>query len=424
MLMGRIFRRMGIFSFFRPEPVETRDANLVDEDGVLHALWSGMASGSVAVSGAAALRVPAVASCVRVISEAAASLPVRIMERGEDGSEVEDLNHPIGVMLRGDVNPWTSGFDLIRDMTADALTRDWGGLAFVNRVGDEVREVIRYQPSMISVDYDSKTGEPRYRIEGMSRRSSEILHVRGPFDKSPLNLAAEAVGAAKIMESHAVNFWKNGAKVGGILKTKKSLGDSGVKAMIRAWRAAHDGPANAGKTAILWDDTDFQQLTLSSVDSQFIELRRFQILEICRAFRVPPGMVFELERQTWSNMEALGREFLIYCLEPWLRVLENSLSRALLSREDRLRFRILFDRDDLTRADLTARATAISSLISARVLNPNEARSWLDLAPYAGGEEYGNPHINPNSLGPGHNGGPPLDDATGGDNKEPTDESR
>lgn len=70
----------------------------------------------------------------------------------------------------------------------------------------------------------------------------------------------------------------------------------------------------------------------------------------------------------------------------------------------------MFDRDDLTRADLTARATAISSLISAKVINPNEARSWLDLARYEGGDEFSNPHINPNAPGVDHNGGPPIDD--------------
>ncbi|NTB86395.1 phage portal protein [Agrobacterium tumefaciens] len=389
---------MNIWPFSRTEKIETRDANVADDDGVLHALWSGMTSGSVAVSGSAALRVPAVASCVRVISEAAASLPVRIMERGEDGSETEDLDHPIGVMLRGDVNPWTSGFDLIRDMTADALTRDWGGLAFVNRVGDEVREVIRYQPSMISVDYDSKTGEPRYRIEGMSRRASEILHVRGPFDKSPLTLAAEAIGVSRVMEQHASALFKNGARPGGVIQSPKALGDAGVKSMIKAWRAAHDGADKTGKTAILWDGATFQQMMLNSVDSQFLELRKFQILEICRAFRVPPSMVFELDRSTWSNGEQQGREFLTYTLEPWLQILERTLSRALLSREERQRYRILLDRDDLTRADLTARATAISSLISAKVLNPNEARSWLDLGRYDGGDDFANPHINPTAA--------------------------
>lgn len=382
------------------EQIETRDGPVSDPDGVLAALWTGASSGSVAVSGAAALRVPAVAAAVRVISEAAATLQVRIMERAQDGTETEDVNHPIGVMLRGDVNPWTAGYELIRDLTADALCRDWGGLAYINRVGGEIREIIRYQPAAISVQYDPNTGEPTYRLNGSVISPASVAHVRGPFDKSPLNLAAEAIGAARVMEQHASQLFSNGARPGGVLRTPKSLGDEGVKKMIRAWRLAHDGAANTGKTAILWDDAQFQQLALNSVDSQFLELRKFQILEICRAFRIPPSMLFELDRATWSNSEQMGREFLVYCLEPWLRAIEAALTRALIAREERGRFRILLDRDDLTRASLTERATAISSLISARVINPNEARAWLDLAPYAGGDSFANPHINPTGTTP------------------------
>lgn len=401
---------MKIWPFSKSAPTEQRDQPLTDPDDILAGLWSGVSTGSIAVSGAEALRVPAVASAVRVISEAAASLDVYVMERKEDGTEERDNDHAILDLLRGDANSWTSGFELIRDLVGDALCRDWGGIAWVNRIGDEVREIIRYQPSAISVTYDPKTGEPSYRLDGALVSSKNIIHVRGAFDKSPLSLAAEAIGAAREMEKHAGNLFKRGARPGGVIETPKALGHQGAKKMIEMWRLMMDGADNAGKSGILWDDAKWRQLTFNSVDSQFLELRKFQISEIARAFRVPPSMLFELDRATWSNSEQMGREFLTYCLEPWLKALEAALGRALLSKEDRKRFRIVFDRDDLTRADLTARATAISSLISAKVLNPNEGRQWLDLAPYEGGSEYGNPHINPNNPGIGHNSGPKLED--------------
>lgn len=386
---------------FSRDSIETRDADLKDEDEVLHALWSGLSSGSVAVTGAEALRVPAVSNAVRVISEAAATLRVRVMVRGDDGTETEDTDHDVGQLLRGDVNPWSSGFDLVRDLTADALTRDWGGLGYVNRVRGETREIIRYMPAAISVTYDPWTAEPTYRIDGKVTDRRNIIHVRGPFDRCPLTLAAEAIGVAREMERHAGGLFRRGAKPGGFLKTEKKVGDSGVKKMLAGFRASHDGSANSGKTGILWDGVQWEQMMLSSVDAQFIELRKFQILEIARAFRVSPTMLFDFERATWSNGEQAGKEFLTYTLEPWLRAIETALGRALFTRDERATHRILLDRDDLTRADLTTRATAISSLISAKVLNPNEARSWLDLAPYEGGNEYGNPHINTDIPKPG-----------------------
>ncbi len=404
---------MRIWPFIRSE-IETRDEDLSDEDGVLAALWSGVATGSSAVTGAAALRIPAVAGAVRVISEAAASLDIRVMEIGEGGVETESREHPIGVLLRSDsVNPWTSGFDLIRDLVADALTRDWGGLAYINRVRGELREIVRYQPAAISVQYDPWTGEPSYRINGDLVDAKNILHVRGPFDRSPLTLAAEAIGVARDMEKHAGNLFRRGARPGGVIEFPKGVGDTALKRMKAAWRAAHEGPDNAGKTAILWDGAQFKAMTLNSTDAQFLELRKFQILEIARAFRVPPSMLFELDRATWSNSEQMGREFLTYTLEPWLRALETALGRGLLSRDDRKRYRISFDRDDLTRADLTARATAISSLVSSEVLNRNEGRDWLGLGPRDGGNEFGNPHINTKPVSSSNRGTPvqpPLGD--------------
>lgn len=323
---------MKIWPFSRSEKLETRDENVADDSGVLAALWSGASAGAPAISGAAALRVPAVAAAVRVISEAAATLGVRVMERGADGAESENKNHPVGVLLRGDANAWTSGFELIRDITADALTRDWGGIAWVNRVGGELREVIRYMPAAISVSYDPRTGEPSYRLDGQLVDSRNVVHVRGPFDRCPLTLAADAIGVAKEMERHAGSLFRNAARPGGVLESPKSLGDEGVKKMLRSWKLAQEGSSNAGKTPILWDGTTFKQMSFNSVDSQFLELRTFQILEIARAFRVPPSMLFELDRATWSNSEQMGFEFLTYTLEPWLRALETALSRLVFTR--------------------------------------------------------------------------------------------
>ncbi len=381
--------------------LETRDSSPASPDDIMVALWTGTAPNAFAISGAAALKVPAVSAAVRVISEAAATLDVGVVEILESGTEEARPDHPVSRLLRGDANEWTSGFELIRDLVAAALVRNEGGLAWVNRIGDDIREVIHYQNSAISVEYDPMTRQPTYRMNGQLVSASSIVHVRSPFDSCPVTLAAKAIGVLAIMETHAGKLFENGARPAGVIEMQKGLGDEGLKKMKAAWRASHEGAQNAGKTAILWDGAQFRAITMNSTDAQFHELRTFQILEVARAFRVPPSMLFELERATWSNSEQMGREFLTYTLEPWLRALEGALGRALLTRAERKRFRIVFDRDDLTRADLGERATAYSSLISSRVINPNQARKWEGLPPYDGGEGYENPNISTgNSDGP------------------------
>lgn len=379
---------MQLWPFSRKSQVEQK--SLAEPSDELLYTFTGITPGA-GISTAKALTVPAVAAAVRVISEAAASLDIRVIRKDGD-SEGDDNEHPAAKLLHGDVNGWTSAYELIRDLVAEALTRDAGGMAWVNRVDGKPFEIINYEPSVLSVAYDD-TREPKYRLGSRPIPASDIIHLRGAFSRCPLTLAREAIAVAYVMEAHASRLFKNGARPGGVIEFPKGLGDEGLKKMKAAWRAAHEGSENTGKTAILWDGAQFKAMTLNSTDAQFLENRKFQILEIARAFRVPPSMLFELDRATWSNSEQMGFEFLTYTLEPWLQALEATLSRALFTPEERGTYRILFDRDDLTRASLTERATAISSLISARVLNPNEGRDWIDLAPYEGGNVFANPHI-------------------------------
>lgn len=375
-------------------PVEAK--SLADPDTSLYELLTaGHTTGTVAVGRGTAMSVPAVAAAVRVISEAAATLDVRVMQ----GTEAAE--HPVSTLLKGDVNDWLGGYELIRDLVAEALTHDAGGFAYVNRVSGEVREIIKYDAGRITVIYDmAGTGEPTYRLDGRLLNNADVIHLRGPLSKCPLTLCREAIGLAHIFESHAANLFSNGAKPGVVLETPQKLGDTGVKAMIAGWRAAHEGPQNTGRTAVLWEGTTAKQLALTSVDSEFTATRRYQLEEISRAFNIPSVMLNDLTKSSYANAEHKGREFLQYTLEPWLRALEGALSRALFTPEERVRYRVSFDRDDLTRADLSVRATAIASLIQTQVINSNTARDWLGLPPRAGGEEYLNPAISPANDNP------------------------
>lgn len=378
--------RFDLASFF------SKKSLAAPEDWLLQLFGVSTTAAGAAVTPATALRQPAVSSAVRVISEAAATLDVCVVSIDAAGVETPAPEHPVNALLRGAANDWTSGFEMIRDLVAEALTRDAGGLAWVNWVNGQPVEIIHYMPGQMTVVFNVSTGEPTYTINNQVIPAGQVVHVRGPFSQCPVSLAREAIGVLQVMETHAARLFGSGAKPGGILRTKKQLGDDGVKRMLAGWKAAHDGADNAGKTAVLWDDAEWQQMTLNSVDAQFLELRKFQILEICNAFRVPPSMLFQLDRATWSNSEQMGREFLSYSLEPWLHALEGALRRALFTPADRKTHAVRFDRDDLTRADLTARATAIASLRTSETISSNEGRGWLGLPKRDGGDSYDNPN--------------------------------
>jgi HK97 family phage portal protein len=355
----------------------------------------------VSVTVDAALRVPAVSCAIRTIAEAAASLDIAVKRVEADGSEVDAPEHPVSRLLRGDVNEWTSGPELIAGLVADALISDAGGTAYVNRTGDgRIVEVIRYRRGSLSVDVDAATDEPTFRLGNRVLPARDVLHVRAPLGRAPLTLAREAIGVSVVLERHAANLFSRGARPSGALLFPKGMGEDAVRRARAAWRATHEVGDAGGRTAILFDGAEFKPFALSSVDAQFMELRRFQLEEIARAFNIPAPMIGDLTRATWANLESKHREFWSTTLEPWLLSLEAAMRRALFTADELESFVIRFDRDDFGRADLTARATAINGLIASRVLSPNEGRNWLGLAPREGGDEFANPNINPEPATP------------------------
>lgn len=393
--------------FSKPAPAVMEETkSLGDPTAELLELFGAIPAGTT-ISNAEALSVPAVSAAVRIISEAAASLDIKL-KRKVGGAETDVENHPALKLLTGQANGWTSGFEIIRDLVAGALTKDQGGIAYVTKVNGEPRELIIYRDGVFTVDYDDVTGEPKYRISCQPVAASNVLQVRGPFTKCPLTMARSAISTASAMEAYANGLWTNGARPGGVIQTPNKLGTDGVKAMLAGWKAAFSGKANAGKTAVLYEGATYQQMALTSVDGEFTASRTFQILEIARAFRVPPGMLFELTRNTWGNSEQQAKEFIQYTLIPWLRILEGAFNRALLTDEERTEYRFMFDIDDTSQADLTARATSISTLITARVLNPNEARDWLGMQPRPGGDVFANPAID---TAPANDNQPPQEAA-------------
>ncbi|MFG1330269.1 phage portal protein [Xanthobacter autotrophicus] len=389
--------------------------SLASPDGDLLALFgvSSTTASGVNVGPGSALSVPAVSCAVRAISEAVATLDVKVMRR-EGATEVEVPDHPVAGLLQGKVNDYTPSFEFVRDIVASALIYDSGGLAWVNRVEGRPVEIISYDAAHLSAQrHEDGTGAYRYFLNGRELPAADIIHLRSPFGRSPVSLARESIGLSVTLERHAGKLFSNGSRPAGMVSFKERMTPEAIKNAALAFKAMLASQSTGG-TAFLDGGAEYMQLVLSSVDSQFIELTNFQVLQIARAFRVPVTMLQDLSRGTFSNMETAGREFLVFCLEPWLRALEGALRLALFSEDEYRPHRVVFERDDLTRADLGARATAYSSLIASRILNPNEARVWEGLPPYDGGDAFANPNTGnsqPGAAAPQVDGGRPTDRA-------------
>lgn len=392
-----------MFGFGKPKiddqapPVELR--SIADpSDWLLDLFGATPALSGIAVSPTNAMKCTAVRSAVEAIAEAVGGMPLHVYQKGADGDRSRATEHPAYTLVRDQANDWTPAPAFIEQLTRDSLLFG-NGYAHINRVGGIPRELNRLRPDTVSVELDSLTSEPVYRLTGGTQRvidRHDILHIAAPSvdgvkGASPVTQCREAIALAMTMERHAAQLFGRGARPSGLLTFPQKLGADTAKRIKASWQAAHAG-ANAGGTAVLEDGGQFQALTLNSVDSQFLQVWQHSILEICRAFRVPPHLVFELGRATWGNADAMGASFLRFTLMRWLKTWEGEIRLKLIAQQDRATHYAEFLTDDLLRSDLAARADAYGKLIAARVLNPNEVRAMENRAPYDGGDRFENPN--------------------------------
>jgi HK97 family phage portal protein len=364
-----------------------------------------------AINALTAMRVPAVACAATLIATAVGTLPVKVFSSG-DGGKRATPDHAAYRLVHSEANEWTSAGALREQLTADALLHDHG-FAFANRVDGRVAEFIRLDPQSVTIKHDTATGEPIYVVgqgAGQKRYAfTDILHIAAPGG-SPIKLAREAIGLALTLEQHAAKLFGNGARPSGILSTEKALGDDAKRKIKASWQGAYGHGGNGG-TAILDEAMKFQGLTLTSTDAQFEEMRRFQIDEIARAFRIPPHLLFELSRATLNNSEEMGRAFLTLTLRPWLAAWEWAYARVLLSPEERAAGTYVeFITDALLSADTATRAASYAQFRSMGVMTANEVRARENLPPLPGGNVLQNPYTTTGPT-PANDNGEPKEEA-------------
>ena len=337
------------------------------------------------------MRVPAVACAVGLIADTVGGMPVKLYERG---SKQTLHDHPAYRLAHSKANDWTSAAQLRTQLTTDALLNG-SGYAQVVRVREGTPyELHRLDPGSVQQKIEAN-GEPVYAVtteRGTTQLSyRDVLHVQPFGGVSPIHLAREAIALAVAFERHMSGVFANGGRPSGIITAQKSLDLETKKRIAASWFKTHSGE-NAGATAILDEGMSYQQLAMTLADAQFAENRLEQIREIARAFRVPPTMLFELTRGTWSNTEEMARQFLSVTLKPWLEEWTWAYARCLLTPEERADLYLEFVTDDVLTTDHATRATAYSQYRAMGVMTANEVRAGLNLPAHADGDQIANPY--------------------------------
>ena len=343
-----------------------------------------------------AMQMTAVYACVRILSESIASLPVHLYQYESEGNKAKAVKHPLYRILHDEPNPEMTSFVFRETLMTHLLL--WGN-AYAQIIRNGKGEIIGLYPLMpnrMTVDRDSN-GQIIYQYQmqdsdahtgksgSVTLRPSEVLHVPGlGFDGlvgySPIAMAKNAIGLSIATEEYGAKFFANGATPGGILEFPGTV--KNPESIRESWNKGFSG-SNAHKVAILEEGMKYTPISISPEQAQFLETRKFQIDEIARIFRVPPHMVGDLEKSSFSNIEQQSLEFVKYTLEPWIIRWEQSLNRALLTEKEKPDYFVKFNVDGLLRGDYQSRMNGYAIARQNGWMSANDIRSLeqLDLIP-------------------------------------------
>jgi HK97 family phage portal protein len=361
--------------------------------GAFSFLFGGSTSGK-AVNERSAMQQTAVYACVRILAEAIAGLPLHVYQYNDDGGKERVVDHPLYTLLHDEPNPEMTSFVFRETLMSHLLIY---GNAYAQLVRDGRGNVLALYPLLpnkVSVSraangelvysYRLEQEENPLKPEGGSivLRKDEVLHIPGlGFDGligySPIAMAKNAVGMAIATEEYGASFFANGANPGGVLEYPGTLKDP--QHIRDNWDAAYKGSTNSHKVAILEDGMTFKQVAIPPEQAQFLETRKFQINEIARIFRVPPHMVGDLEKSSFSNIEQQSLEFVRYTLDPWVIRWEQSLRQSLILPDEKKSLFIKFNVDGLLRGDYQSRMAGYATARQNGWMSANDIRELEDM---------------------------------------------
>jgi HK97 family phage portal protein len=380
---------MGFFSsLFR-----SRDAPQNRTAGSGYTFYFGGSTSGKAVTERSAMQMTAVYSCVRILAEAVAGLPLNLYRYTEDGGKEKAIDHPLYLLLHDEPNPEMSSFVFRETLMTHLLL--WGN-AYAQVIRNGKGEVIALYPLMpnkMMVDRDER-GQLYYsyqrgndeavrsKDQTVILRPSDVLHIPGlGFDGlvgySPIAMAKNAIGMAIACEEYGAKFFANGAAPGGVLEHPGTIKDP--QRVRESWQSTFGGSGNANKIAVLEEGMKYTPIGISPEQAQFLETRKFQINEIARIFRVPPHMVGDLEKSSFSNIEQQSLEFVKYTLDPWVTRWEQSIQRSLLTQEEKATYFVKFNLEGLLRGDYQSRMNGYATARQNGWMSANDIRELENL---------------------------------------------
>ena len=352
------------------------------------------ATGKV-ISVKTAVEVATVFACMRVIANGIAQVPLKLMRESVDGkSRLPAKDHPLYEKLGTRPNDWQTSFEY-REMLAMHLVLCGNAYSFINRSNRAgIMELVPFEPGQVTVKR-AEDWTLTYEVRAANGSvqvfpAQAIWHVRGPSWNSwqgleAVQLAREAIGLAMATEEQQARMQKNGVRSSGVYSVEGTLKDNQYQELKKWIEEEMGGVDNAGKAMVLDRGAKWLNTSMTGIDAQTLETRRYQVEEICRFFLVNPIMVgAESKNTTYASAEQMFLAHVVHCLAPYYMRIEQSIDACLLTERERAEgLYSCFVDSGLLRGSITNQKDVILGYVNGGVMTPNEGRAKLDLNPDA-----------------------------------------
>lgn len=338
--------------------------------------------------------------CVELISDSVGVLPLKIYKIDADGFKQEAVEHPLSWLLNVEPNEDMDRFSWAKVMTASALLRG-NGYAYIDRDPETLHATqLVYVPddgqSMTITWQTDNRGikHKRYQcvlVPGRLIEPVDVIHIKnfsydGHIGVSTLTHARQTISISTANEESVEKYFEGGQRVTGVLTSEGAarLTKEQKQEIYNTWQ---QNTSEAGGLQILPGSMKYQGISINPRDSQMLESREFQVIDICRFFGVSPVKAFDLSKSSYSTVEATQLQYLVDTVMSWITRFEQELNRKLLLPSERGKYVIEFDTSVLLRTDKSAQAAYWKDLFNIGAATPNEVRQKSNLPRIEGGDD-------------------------------------
>ncbi|MCJ8337582.1 MAG: phage portal protein [Pseudomonadales bacterium] len=365
--------------------------------------WISSMSGGTSRAGMLVTRETAMANaafhaCVTLLAESVSQLPCELYRRKEDGGREKATDHPLYDVIKYKPNRKDTAFEFY-EQSQGALGTEGNDYSIIERdSAGFVTELFPINPQKVRV-LKGPDLLPYYDIQGIDGilPMRMVHHIKafsfdGYVGLSPLQTNKDVIGLALATEEHASAVFSRGTTMSGVIERPEKAGtintQEGIDRVLNSFAERNSGLANLFSVGLLQEGMQYKQLSMDNEKAQLIQSRNFNVVDICRLFKIPPHMIQHLEKASFNNIEHQGLQFVTNTLLPWLKRREAAMMRDLLLPGERKNLYIEFNVSSLMRGDQKSRYESYAIGRQWGFLSVNDIRRMENMPPIAGGGKY------------------------------------